>query len=134
MEEFDFNKIKITSEAGKKYRPNSSRARKAEEEYYAKQWFWHSDLFLGKKPATGQMLRLYLVLLRRDFDEFHKPFKVTTETMRAARVNPKAKKSLLRAFEQLGILFVEWPDGKKNPTVLLRSRQGRGENPFHNSG
>jgi hypothetical protein len=99
---------------------------------FGKLWFWYADILLEKR-ASGRMLRFLIVLMIKDFDEWHKPFKVTTEMMARAGIDRKDKSTLLRIFEQWGFVFVDRRN-KKNPLVSLRERQGRGENPFHNCG
>ena len=92
-------------------------------------WRWQLHLLLGKR-ATGQFLRLFLVLVDKDFDEFGKPFTVTTQLAEKAGIDRKAKAKILQTFEQWGLIFLEQQEARKNPRVFLRKRQGRGENPF----
>lgn len=123
-EEFDLDKIKITQDM--------SRARKAQHKgvLFAKLWRWHLHLLLEKR-AGGRVFRFFAMLVDEDFKHFGKPFTVTTEMMKAAGVDRKFKAEILRTFEQWGLIFLE-PRTNKNPQVSLRTRQGRGSNPFQN--
>jgi hypothetical protein len=120
-EEFDFDKIKITPE---------HRTRKHKGELFAKLWRWHLHLLLEKR-ASGRVFRFFAMLVDEDFKHFGKPFTVTTEMVKAAGVDRKFKAEILRTFEQWGLIFLE-PRANKNPQVSLRTRQGRGPNPFQN--
>jgi hypothetical protein len=75
--------------------------------------------------------RFFAMLVDEDFKHFGKPFTVTTEMMKAAGVDRKFKAEILRTFEEWGLIFLE-PRANKNPQVSLRTRQGRGSNPFQN--
>jgi hypothetical protein len=74
------------------------------------------------------------VLAREDFLQYGKPFNVTTELVKAAGVDRHDKAKLLQAFEQWGLIFLKHQGDKKNPCVYLRKLQGRGKNPFQESG
>jgi hypothetical protein len=127
-EEFNW---RLDEEMGSSPRRQKSQRPKNKEEWFGQNWFWHSHILLEKR-ATGQMLRLYLVLFEKDFDEWGKPFEVTTAMAKRAGMDRKAKAVILRAFEQWGLLWFESQGTSKNPRVALRRRKGRGENPFRN--
>jgi len=106
---------------------------RAKEEHFARAWLWHLRV-LREKHATGQLLKMYHVLLEKDFYEWGKPFEVTTEMVVKAGLDRKAKSRILRLFEQWGLIFLKRRGNTKNPQVQLRDREGRGENPFRNCG
>ena len=59
---------------------------RAKEEHFARTWLWHLRV-LREKRASGQLLKMYHVLLEKDFYEWGKPFEVTTEMVVKAGLN-----------------------------------------------
>jgi hypothetical protein len=130
-EEFNFDKIKLPPETKPRRRAARTHDDNGKELHIQLRiWHWH---FLRDKRTGGRDLRFFLMLAEADFRAFGKPFKVTSELMAAAGVARKYKAELLRMFEAGGLLFLDAPP-HKNPLVALRRRQGRGANPFQNSG
>jgi hypothetical protein len=79
-----------------------------------------SDRLVGA-GASGALLRLALVLLRRVYVISPRPISVTDALLGEAHVDRRRKRELVGALEGLGLIQVlEWP-AHKSPRIRLQS-------------